>query len=511
MGFITDYSSFKKLQNLAKKPFDLNKPNAVSEKRVKKYVLKAGDFKLLYALEKINDKIIEALFELANESNALEMMQAQQNGEAVNVFENRAVLHTSMRDVFEDSNSSDKAKKAAVLEKKELEKCRNFLKQIDGEFEYLVHIGIGGSHLGVEVVFDALKNLAKPKIKPFFINNIDPDKMYQVLQEINLKKTLFVVVSKSGSTLETKISEQFFRKALEKAKIDSRNRFLAITTAKSQMDKAKNYRKIFYFWDYIGGRYSVTSMVGAVSLSLLIGNDLFVEFLKGAHQMDLIALKKTKDNLPLILALLGIWKRNFLKLPTLAVVPYCSALKKFCFYLQQLDMESNGKSVSLQKETLNFSTAPFLFGDSGSNAQHSFFQLLHQGTDISAQEFIGFKKPQIEEKFKIDKTTVQQKLYCNLFGSALALALGEKNQDLNKNFFGNRPTSILLADQLTAKTMGQLIALYEHKIAFQGYIWGIDSFDQEGVQLGKNISNKFLKTLEGEPNLLHKAFLELMS
>ena len=251
-------------------------------------------------------------------------------------------------------------------------------------------------------------------------------------------------------------------------------------------------------------------MVGAVSLSFLLGMDIFLEFLKGASLMDKIALKAPQENLPLVLALLGIWKRNFLNIPTLAVIPYSSALKKFCLYLQQLDMESNGKSVDLKKAKATFATAPFVFGDSGSNAQHSFFQMLHQGTDISAQEFIGFKKSQLEQDLKVQGTTTQEKLYANLFGSALALALGKKNKDLNQSFAGNRPTSILMAEKLTPLALGQLIALYEHKTAFQGYIWGIDSFDQEGVQLGKKTADQFLKTMQGEDHPLSSAFLKML-
>ena len=248
-----------------------------------------------------------------------------------------------------------------------------------------------------------------------------------------------VVVSKSGSTLETAVNEQIIRRALEEKGLKPEEHMVAVTTEKSQMDDPKSYRKVFYFWDYIGGRFSVTSMVGAVSLSFLLGMDIFLEFLKGASLMDKIALKAPQENLPLVLALLGIWKRNFLNIPTLAVIPYSSALKKFCLYLQQLDMESNGKSVDLKKAKATFATAPFVFGDSGSNAQHSFFQMLHQGTDISAQEFIGFKKSQLEQDLKVQGTTTQEKLYANLFGSALALALGKKKQRLKSELCRQSP------------------------------------------------------------------------
>ncbi len=510
MGFI-DYDDFSKLQALAKKPLDLTTEGVISNERIAKYALKAGAYKLLYSLERIDDQVMEALFGVAAESKALTKMTSQQAGEEVNLFEERAALHTATRDFFAEPNQSGKAKEATKLAAAEIEKLKAFLKETEGQFDDLIHIGIGGSFLGPEAVWEALKLYSNQKIKkPWFIANVDPDEAYSVLKEVDLKRTLVVVVSKSGSTLETSVNEQIIRTALEKKGLKPEEHMVSVTTPKSLMDDTKHYRKVFYFGDYIGGRFSVTSMVGAVSLSFVLGLDLFLEFLKGASLMDKVALQEPKKNLPLLLALLGIWKRNFLNLPTLAVIPYSSALKKFCLYLQQLDMESNGKSVDLKKVRVTFATAPFVFGDSGSNAQHSFFQMLHQGTDISAQEFIGFKKSQLEEDLKVQGTTTQEKLCANLFGSALALALGKKNKDLNQNFAGNRPTSILMAEKLTPLSLGQLIALYEHKIAFQGYIWGIDSFDQEGVQLGKKTSNQFLKAMQGEEHPLASAFLKLL-
>ena len=429
----TEYDSFPKLQALAKSPLDLTKEGIVSQERIAKYAVKSGDFKLLYALERIDDQVMEGLFNLALESKSITKMTAQQAGEEVNLFEKRAVLHTATRDFFDTPNQSKKAKEATQAATAEIEKLKVFLKETEGQFDALIHIGIGGSYLGPDAVFEALKLYSNSKSdqkikKPYFIANVDPDEAYSVLKEVDLKRTLVVVVSKSGSTLETAVNEQIIRRALEEKGLKPEEHMVAVTTEKSQMDDPKSYRKVFYFWDYIGGRFSVTSMVGAVSLSFLLGMDIFLEFLKGASLMDKIALKAPQENLPLVLALLGIWKRNFLNIPTLAVIPYSSALKKFCLYLQQLDMESNGKSVDLKKAKATFATAPFVFGDSGSNAQHSFFQMLHQGTDISAQEFIGFKKSQLEQDLKVQGTTTQEKLYANLFGSALALALGKKTK-----------------------------------------------------------------------------------
>jgi glucose-6-phosphate isomerase len=269
---------------------------------------------------------------------------------------------------------------------------------------------------------------------------------------------------------------------------------VAITGQSSPMDNPEKYLRSFYMYDYIGGRYSATSMVGAVMLCFGLGYDAFMEILRGANEMDLAAEEKDiRKNPALLLALLGIWNHNFLGFETLAVLPYSQALLRFPAHLQQCDMESNGKSVSRTGEKVPFSTGPVVWGEPGTNGQHAFYQLLHQGTAIVPAEFIGFRHSQHEIDLEIKGTTSQQKLIANLLAQALALATGHVEENPNRFFAGNRPSSILVADKLDPHTMGGLLALYEAKIVLQGFIWNINSFDQEGVQLGKILANRFLE------------------
>jgi glucose-6-phosphate isomerase len=259
------------------------------------------------------------------------------------------------------------------------------------------------------------------------------------------------------------------------------------------MDSKERYLECFYLWDYVGGRYSGTSMVGGLLLGFTAGCEAFLECCRGAHEMDKVALKSDiAQNLPLLGALIGIWNRNFLQYPTVAVIPYSRMLKRFPAHLQQCDMESNGKQIERKGSFVDFKTGPIVWGEPGTNAQHSFFQLLHQGTDVVPLEIIGFVEPQGGKDFEYKGTTSQEKLLANLFAQAIALAKGQKNENPNKFFPGNRPSAILMAKKLTPFSIGALLAYYEHKIAFQGFIWGINSFDQEGVQLGKKLADKVL-------------------
>jgi glucose-6-phosphate isomerase len=259
------------------------------------------------------------------------------------------------------------------------------------------------------------------------------------------------------------------------------------------MDNPQKYLRSFHMYDYIGGRYSATSMVGAVMLGFALGYEAFIEILRGANEMDRAAEEKDlKKNPALLLALLGIWNHNFLGHETVAVLPYSQALLRFPAHLQQCDMESNGKSVTRNGEKVPFSTGPIVWGEPGTNGQHAFYQLLHQGTAIVPAEFIGFRQSQHKFDLVIKGSTSQQKLVANMLAQALALAAGQKDENLNRFFAGNRPSSILLADKLTPYTMGALLALYEAKIVMQGFIWNINSFDQEGVQLGKVLANRLL-------------------
>jgi glucose-6-phosphate isomerase len=276
---------------------------------------------------------------------------------------------------------------------------------------------------------------------------------------------------------------------------------VAVTGQGSPMDNPESYLRSFYMFDYIGGRYSATSMVGAVMLGYALGYEGFIEILRGANDMDRAAEERDiRRNPALLLALIGIWNHNFLGHETVAVLPYSQALLRFPAHLQQCDMESNGKSVSRTGEKVSGLTGPIVWGEPGTNGQHAFYQLLHQGTTVVPAEFIGFRQSQYDEDILLKGTTSQEKLLANLLAQSLALATGKKDDNPNRSFSGNRPNSVLLSDKLTPYTMGGLLALYEAKIVFQGFIWNINSFDQEGVQLGKVLANRFL----GHLTILHQ-------
>ncbi|NGX63395.1 MAG: Glucose-6-phosphate isomerase [Candidatus Anoxychlamydiales bacterium] len=500
----TDLNSYKILKELSKDlidpDLDLTDEKIFTVDRIKKMKTQSLNFELLFATERVDEKIIKALFDLATETKAISKMQDLQDGKVINCLkgcdsENRSVLHTAMRDFFENKNSSKDAKKASELAYAEIEKLDKFLKKIDSNnrFENICQIGIGGSFLGPKALAEALKTYSIKNRKFYFISNVDPDDSSYILDNINLEKTLFVSVSKSGTTLETLTNEEIVKNRLKEKGLNPKDHMASVTGKNSPMDDPSKYLESFYIWDYVGGRYSVSSMVGGVLLGFMFGIDVFKDFLKGASHMDKIALKNDESNLPLFSALLGIWNRNFLNHSNLAVIPYSNALLYFPLHLQQLDMESNGKSIDKNCENVCFKTGPIIFGDIATNAQHSFFQHLHQGTDIVPIEFIGFKNSQEGKDLKVDKTTSQEKLLSNMFAQSLALARGKKDKNLNKNFSGNRVNHILLTDKLDPYTLGALLAYFEHKVAFQGFIWDINSFDQEGVQLGKVLANKFLK------------------
>jgi glucose-6-phosphate isomerase len=264
------------------------------------------------------------------------------------------------------------------------------------------------------------------------------------------------------------------------------------------MDDPSRYLRSFHMFDSIGGRYSATSMVGAVTLGFALGMEAVLDILRGAHEMDLAAEEPDiRRNLPLLMALLGIWNHNFLGCRTVAVLPYSQALSRFPAHLQQCDMESNGKSVTRRGEPVRWLTGPVVWGEPGTNGQHAFYQLIHQGTEVVPVEFIGFRQSQYGEDIEVNGTSSQQKLVANMLAQSLALAAGKRDANPNRAFAGNRPNSVLIADRLTPRTMGALLALYEHRIAFQGFCWNINSFDQEGVQLGKVLATRLLAMMAG--------------
>ncbi len=499
MSSFRHLKSVIRLNELAEDPYDLTQEGAVTPRRIDAMIAEGGGLKLFYPMERISETIFSALCELAEEMQAAKKMADMQAGEIVNFIEgyeseNRPALHTAMRDFFEHRNTANAAKEATELAYRECEKLRAFLTEIEKKhFTDVIQIGIGGSELGPKAVYMALEAFHKPHRKVHFLSNVDPDDGAQIFRQVELEKTLVVVVSKSGSTLETLTNEQFAKEKFKKAGLNPKNHFLAVTGKGSPMDDPEQYAASFYMWDYIGGRYSATSMVGGVILAFALGMDRFLEFLRGASAMDKIALRSDpKHNLPLLSALLGIWNRNFLGLPTTAIIPYSQALSRFPAHLQQLDMESNGKRIDKRGKPVDYDTGPIIWGEPGTNGQHSFYQSIHQGTTVVPLEFLGFKESQYRDDIVFHGTSCQEKLLSNLFAQSIALAIGQHSDNPNKVFPGNRPNRILFSERLDPYTMGAILAYYEHKVAFQGFIWNIDSFDQEGVQLGKKLALKII-------------------
>lgn len=498
------HPAFLKLQKLAENPFSLTERNSLTGDRLQSFICRTAEFKLLYGTERLDADVLDALQQLADESQVVRQFREMKEGKVINRIdgyesEERMVLHTAARDIF----SQPAHRQATEQAKEELDKLHAFLDELaDGrivneagqKFTTMVMIGIGGSDLGPRALYLALAAYAQPERSVRFISNVDPDDAAAVLGQVDLSRTLVNVVSKSGTTLETLTNEELVRQAFVAAGLNPDKHFIAVTGKESPMDNPSRYLRSFYMFDYIGGRYSVTSMVGAVMLGFALGYDALIEILRGANDIDQAADEPdVRRNIPLLMALIGIWNHNFLGHETLAVLPYSQALIRFAAHLQQCDMESNGKSINRQGEPLAVQSGPIVWGEPGTNGQHAFYQLLHQGTTIVPVEFIGFRQNQYEQDIVIKETTSQDKLLANLLAQSLALATGRDNANPNKRFAGNRPNSILLADRLTPYAMGALLAIYETKIVMQGFMWNINSFDQEGVQLGKVLAKEILE------------------
>ena len=326
-----------------------------------------------------------------------------------------------------------------------------------------------------------------------FISNVDPDDAAAVLNSIDVAHSLFVLVSKSGTTLETLTNEAFVKDALKNAGLDPANHMVAVTSETSPLAKNEGYLDAFYMDNYIGGRYSSSSAVGCAVLSLAFGPKVFADFLDGAAAEDKLACEKdVMKNAAMLDALIGVYERNVLGYENTAVLPYSQALSRFPAHLQQLDMESNGKSVNRFAEPVNYPTGPVIFGEPGTNGQHSFYQLLHQGKTIIPLQFIGYRNSQIGTDVVIEGSTSQQKLCANVAAQIVAFACGKDDENPNKKFDGGRPSSIIIGDKLTPASLGALLAHFENKVMFQGFAWNVNSFDQEGVQLGKVLAKKVL-------------------
>ncbi len=499
-------ASYKELEALDR----VNLPEVMAGEngaaRVKNYsVPMAEGLVFNYAAKAVDDKILAALAKLAEEQELLAKFEALYNGEVVNTGEKRLVLHQLCRGQLGEDVIADGVNKREFYVKQQT-RIAEFAKKVhngeitnaDGEkFTTVVQIGIGGSDLGPRAIYIALENWAKKtgnlKMNAAFISNVDPDDAAGVLSNIDVKHSLFVLVSKSGTTLETLTNESFVKNALEEAGLNPGKHMIAVTSETSALAKNEGYLDAFFMDDYIGGRYSSSSAVGGAVLSLAFGPEVFADFLNGAAEADKLA--KEKDvfkNAALLDALIGVYERNVLGYENTAVLPYSQALARFPAHLQQLDMESNGKSVNRFGEPVDYPTGPIIFGEPGTNGQHSFYQLLHQGKNIVPMQFIGFRNSQIGSDVVIQGSTSQQKLSANVAAQIVAFACGKDDENLNKKFDGGRPSSIIIGDQLTPASLGALLAHFENKVMFQGFTWNVNSFDQEGVQLGKVLAKKVL-------------------
>ena len=458
-----------------------------------------------YATKEVDDTVIDALAKLADEAQLVDKFEALYNGEVINTGENRLVLHHLTRGQLGDKVVADGVDKRAFYVEQQ-EKIADFANKVHAgeivngageKFTTVVQIGIGGSDLGPRAMYLALENWAKKnglfKMEAKFISNVDPDDAAAVLNSIDVAHSIFVLVSKSGTTLETLTNESFVKDALKNAGLDASKHMIAVTSETSPLAKSDDYLAAFFMDDYIGGRYSSTSAVGGAVLSLAFGPEVFAQFLEGAAAADKSATNKdVRKNAALLDAMIGVYERNILGYPATAVLPYSQALSRFPAHLQQLDMESNGKSVNRFGEPVDYVTGPVIFGEPGTNGQHSFYQLLHQGTDIVPLQFIGFKNSQIGTDVVIQDSTSQQKLCANVAAQIVAFACGKSDENRNKNFEGGRPSSIIIGEKLDPKTLGALLAHYENKVMFQGFVWNLNSFDQEGVQLGKVLAKRVL-------------------
>ena len=422
--------------------------------RVRKYSVPMAEGMVFnYASKSVDDAVLEALAKLAKETQLAEKFEALYNGEVINTGEKRMVLHHMTRGQLGDAVVADGGDKRAFYTAQQ-EKIAVFANKVhNGEitnaagekFTTVVQIGIGGSDLGPRAMYLALENWAKVnntfKMEAKFISNVDPDDAAGVLNTIDVAHSLFVLVSKSGTTLETLTNESFVKDALKNAGLDPSKHMVAVTSETSPLAKSADYLDAFFMDDYIGGRFSSTSAVGGAVLSLAFGPEVFAQFLDGAAAADKTAQNADLLQNPAMLdALIGVYERYVLGYESTAVLPYSQALSRFPAHLQQLDMESNGKSVNRYGEPVDYVTGPMIFGEPGTNGQHSFYQLLHQGTNIVPLQFVGFRNNQMGKDVVIEGSTSQQKLSANVVAQIVAFACGKDNEDHNKYFEGGRPS-----------------------------------------------------------------------
>ena len=515
--------NYKKLKELSAqgKSFDFKK--TLSPDRVKKCQVPLAEGLIFnWAAKAVDDTVLDALQALADELELTVKYRALLDGEVMNTGEARKVMHQLLRSpdgkAATGKTVNFEGRDLGNFYRQELERFSAFAEKVrSGElcpaqgkrYTAFAQIGIGGSDLGPRALCLALENWAagegKKAFRSEFISNVDPDDASKIASSLPLDETLFVLVSKSGTTQETLTNELFVKEKIKKAGLDPAKHMVAVTSETSPLAHNPSYLDSFYFDDFIGGRYSSSSAVGGVILSLAFGSAVFRDFLAGAVSADKAALEgDIRKNASLLDALIGVWERNFLGYPYTAILPYSQALSRFPAHLQQLDMESNGKRVNRDGKPVAYSTGPVVFGEPGTNGQHSFYQLLHQGTDTVPLQFVGFRKSQRKDDSVIDGSTSQAKLNANLAAQITAFANGKSDTSGNKDFPGRRPSSLIHGEKLNPKTLGALLAHFENKVMFQGFVWNLNSFDQEGVQLGKVLAKKILSktgSSSGDPVL----------
>ncbi|HVZ56828.1 MAG TPA: glucose-6-phosphate isomerase [Chitinophagaceae bacterium] len=489
--------------------------------RFEKYSLQTGDILFDYSKNLVTDRTLDLLQQLARECQVGPGIESMFSGEPINETENRSVLHTALRN-FSKEPVLCGGKDVMPEVRKVLRKMKQFCDKVhDGKWRgysgkkirYIVNIGIGGSDLGPQMVTAALKPYWVEGIQPFFVSNIDGTHIAETLRQVDPERTLFLIASKTFTTQETMTNAHTARAwFLKKAKQEKHiaRHFVALSTNEKEVAKfGIDPDNMFEFWDWVGGRYSLWSAIG-LSIALTVGYRNFEQLLKGGHHTDLHFRQAPPDrNIPILMALLGLWYTNFFGAQTEAILPYDQYMYRFPAYFQQGNMESNGKSVSRDGHPLSYATGPVIWGEPGTNGQHAFYQLIHQGTELIPCDFIA---PAQSHNPLGDH---HAKLLSNFFAQTEALMNGKTRQEAAaeleqaglspeaierlvpfKVFSGNKPTNSFLVKKITPFTLGQLIALYEHKIFVQGIIWNIFSFDQWGVELGKQLANRILPELE---------------
>ncbi len=490
--------------------------------RGQRLTLEAVGIYLDYSKNRITDDTLRLLLQLAETSGLREHIDAMFRGEKINVTENRAVLHVALRAPKEKAIFVDGQNVVPEVHAV-LDKMTAFVNRVrSGQWKgytgkrirNIVNIGIGGSDLGPHMAYDALKFYSDRNLTFRFVSNVDGTDFAEAVHDLDPAETLFIVSSKTFTTLETLTNARSARAWCLKALGDEQaiaKHFVAVSTNTQEVAKfGIDTENMFGFWDWVGGRYSLDSAIG-LSLMIAIGPEHFREMLTGFHEMDEhFRTAPFERNLPVLLGLIGIWYNDFFGAETVAILPYDQYLERLPAYLQQLDMESNGKHVDLDGHKVNYQTGPIIWGQPGTNGQHAFYQLIHQGTKLIPCDFIGFCQSLNPLKPHHDL------LMANFFAQTEALAFGKTSEQVaadgvasfqvpHRTFEGNCPTNTILATRLTPETLGKLIALYEHKVFVQGTIWHINSFDQWGVELGKMLANRIIPELESseEPKLSH--------